>query len=86
MLMGSLVNLTAGQETYKPGDTATLNLQVDGMDGAAVQSALGLAIVDESVFALAEQDPGFARLYFMLEAEILTPRYDIHGLSVPDLM
>ena len=81
-----MVNLTAGQDTYKPGDTATLNLQVDGMDGSAVQSAVGLAIVDESVFALAEQDPGFARLYFMLEAEILTPRYDIHGLSVPDLM
>ena len=83
---GLLVNLTAGQDTYKPGDSATLNLQVAGIDGAGVQSALGLAIVDESVFALAEQDPGFARLYFMLEAEILTPRYDIHGLSVPDLM
>ena len=51
-----------------------------------VQAALGLAIVDESVFALAEQDPGFAKLYFLLESEILTPRYDLHGFSVPDLV
>jgi hypothetical protein len=42
--------------------------------------------VDESLFALAEQDPGFAKLYFMLEAELLQPRYDVHGFSVPDLL
>jgi hypothetical protein len=40
-----------------------------------VQTALGLAIVDESVFALQRQDPGFAKLYFMLEAELLEPFY-----------
>ncbi|NQT48496.1 MAG: hypothetical protein HQ578_05920, partial [Chloroflexi bacterium] len=59
---------------------------VDGDDGAGIQSALGVAIVDESVFALAEQDPGFAKLYFMLEAELLQPKYDIHGFSIPDLL
>ena len=37
---GLLVNLTAGQDSYEPGDSATLNLQVDGIDGAGVQSAL----------------------------------------------
>ena len=80
-----MVQLKAGQDSYLPGDTADLNLTVNGVDGSGVQSAVGLAIVDESVFALAQQDPGFARLYFMLEAEILTPRYDLHGFSVPDL-
>jgi len=80
------VSVTPGQEIYKPGDTATLNVQVLGENGAGVQSALGLAIVDEAVFALAENDPGFAKLYFLLEQEILQPRFDVHGYSVPDLM
>lgn len=70
----------------RPGDPASISVQVDGQDGSGVQAALGIAIVDESVFALAEQDPGFARLYFMLEAQLLTPRYDLHGFSVPELV
>ncbi len=80
------VSLSAGQEIYRPGDTAQLSLQVNGQGGEGVQSAVGLAIVDESVFALAETDPGFVKLYFLLEQEILTPRYDLHGYSIPDLI
>ena len=80
------LDISAGQDTYRPGDTAALNIAVSGQDGQGTLAALGLAIVDESVFALAEQDPGFAKLYFMLESEILTPRYDLHGFSVPDLI
>ncbi len=78
--------LTLGQDTYRPGETANLGIQVNGQDGSGAQAAVGLAIVDELVFALAEQDPGFAKLYFLLEQELLTPRYDLHGFSVPDLV
>lgn len=74
-----------GKDTYRPGEDAQLDVQVSGVDGAGVAAALGIAVVDESVFALAEQDPGFARLYFLLESEILTPRYDLHGYTLPDL-
>jgi len=80
------VSVTPGRDTYLPGDTAVLDLQVSGTDGAGTQAVLGLAIVDEAVFALAEQDPGFARLYFMLEQEILEPRIDLHGLSIPQVV
>jgi len=80
------VSLTPSADVYLPGDPASLNVQVNGKDGAGVQAALGIAVVDESVFALAEQDPGFAKLYFMLEQELLQPRYDLHGFSVPDLV
>ncbi len=80
------VDITPDKEVYLPGDSAILNILVSGQDGAGVQSALGLAIVDESVFALAEQDPGFAKLYFMLEQELLVPKYDLHGFSVPELV
>ncbi|MGD8598068.1 MAG: MG2 domain-containing protein, partial [Anaerolineae bacterium] len=74
------------RDTYLPGEVATL--QIDVRDAADVDTpaALGLAIVDESVFALQEQDPGFAKLYFMLEKELLEPKFDLHGLSFPALM
>ncbi len=75
-----------GASDYRPGQDAGLDVQVAGQDGKGAQAALGLAIVDEAVFALAEQDPGFARLYFLLEKELLQPKYDLHGFSVPDLV
>ncbi len=83
---GLLVNIQPGQDTYLPGEEGVLNIQVNNTDGSGAQSAIGLAVVDEAVFALAEQDPGFARLYFLLESQILQPRYDIHGLSLPDVV
>jgi uncharacterized protein YfaS (alpha-2-macroglobulin family) len=79
------VALSAGQATYKPGDAGQLGVTVTGVDGKGAQAALGLSIVDESVFALAEQDPGFAKLYFMLEQQLLEPKYDLHGYTLPDL-
>ncbi len=80
------VDLRAGADTYRPGETAGLDFQVNDAQGSGIQSVLGLAIVDESVFALAEQDPGFAKLYFLLEQELLVPKYDLHGYSIPDLV
>ena len=74
------------KETYLPGERASLQIDVRDNDSAGIQAALGLAIVDESVFALQEQDPGFARLYFLLEQELLEPEFDLHGLSFPQLM
>ncbi|MGC9468567.1 MAG: MG2 domain-containing protein [Anaerolineae bacterium] len=80
------VTLRPGADTYKPGDAASLGVEVRGITGDGVQAALGLAVVDESVFALAEQDPGFAKLYFMLEQELLTPKYELHGFSIPRMI
>jgi uncharacterized protein YfaS (alpha-2-macroglobulin family) len=83
---GLVVDIQPGQDTYLPGEEGVLNILVRNLDGSGAQSAVGLAVVDEAVFALAEQDPGFARLYFLLESEILQPRYDIHGFSLPVLV
>ncbi|HFD40715.1 MAG TPA: hypothetical protein ENJ31_12810, partial [Anaerolineae bacterium] len=71
------------RDVYRPGETADLQIQVRGGDGAGTPAALGLAVVDESVFALQEQDPGFAKLYFLLEKELLEPKFDLHGWSFP---
>lgn len=78
------VAISADRDTYLPGDTAAIDLAVtDQTGGQGVQSALGVAIVDESVFALQRQDAGFAKLYFMLEAELLEPFYQVQGFQLP---
>jgi 5-hydroxyisourate hydrolase-like protein (transthyretin family) len=79
------VGITADKDSYLPGEAATLDFQTrDGQNPEeGVQTALGLAIVDESVFALQSQDPGFARLYFLLEQELMEPRYQIKEFELP---
>ena len=80
------LSIMPGQEVYLPGESAVVDLNVHDQDGTGVQSVVGLAVVDESVFALSEQDPGFAKLYFMLEEELLRPKYDLHGYNLTDLV
>jgi hypothetical protein len=50
-----------------------------------VQAALGLQVVDEVVFALAEKQPGFAKVFFYLEQEAMKPRYEIHSIAIRKL-
>jgi hypothetical protein len=81
------INVTADKDTYLPGAPSTIKFQTTGAkDSAPVQTALGVAIVDESVFALQSQDPGFAKLYFLLEKDLLEPRYQIKGFELPAAM
>lgn len=71
------IDLQTDAEVYRPGATATLDIAVS-RDGTPMAGALGISIVDESVFSVGTQDPGFARTYFLLERELLEPRYEIH--------
>jgi hypothetical protein len=74
------VEVQADAEVYRPGETATLNLALSH-EGQPLVGALGISIVDESVFSVGAQDPGFARTYFLLERELLEPRYEIHDFT-----
>ena len=67
------------KDTYRPAEKAVLKLAVQRSSGDPVQAALGLAGVDEAVFALQEMRPGLARIYFTLQEEVLKPRYEIHA-------
>jgi len=78
-------DIQADHEVYRPGDTAKLAFRTRTASGPA-QTALGVAIVDESVFAVMEQDPGFAKLYFLLQKELLEPKYQIKGFSLPEVL
>jgi len=80
------VKMTADKETYLPGGQSQVNIQVTDKDGKPTQAVLGISAVDESVFALSEMDPGFAKLYFLLEKELMQPKYEIHGFTLPDIL
>lgn len=75
------VGVTADSATYRPGQEARLRFTVMDAEHRPVTAALGLAAVDESVFALSELQPGLAKVYFMLEQDLMTARYEIHGLT-----
>lgn len=71
---------------YRPGSEARIGFRVTNSRGDGVQAALGLEIVDQAVFALAEKQPGFAKLFFYLEQELMKPRYEIHSVTLPDVV
>ena len=56
------IEATADAASYKPGDDARVRFRVTNSRGEGVQAALGLQVVDEAVFALAEKQPGFAKV------------------------
>ena len=69
---------------YKPGGEARIGFRVTNSRGEGVQAALGVEIIDQAVFALAEKQPGFAKVFFYLEQEVLKPRYEIHSVTLSD--
>jgi len=81
---GLHIDATADAPVYKPGADARIRFRVTGEHGEAVHAAIGLQIVDEAVFALAEKQPGFAKVFFYLEQELMKPRYEIHSISLED--
>ncbi len=76
-----VVEVRPDQKGYRPGDGAKLQFAVRDQKGKPTLAALGVTIVDESVFALQEMQPGLERVYFALEKELLKPRYEVHGFT-----
>lgn len=80
------IEATSDAASYRPGDEARVRFRVTNSRGEGVQAALGLQVVDEAVFALAEKQPGFAKVFFYLEQEAMKPRYEIHSFGMPDVV
>lgn len=74
------VQVGADAEVYRPGDTALLTVQTQVQD-QAVPAALGITIVDESLYKVEKMDPGFARTYFLLREEMLKLPYRVTGFA-----
>lgn len=69
---------------YRPGEVARLDFSVTDAQGRPAPAALGMAVVDESVFALSENRPGLLRQFLEAEGELLKPRYQIKFFSSPE--
>jgi Alpha-2-macroglobulin family/Carboxypeptidase regulatory-like domain/MG2 domain/Alpha-2-macroglobulin bait region domain/Macroglobulin domain MG3 len=80
------IETVADAPEYRPGSEARIRFRVTDGHGDAVHAALGLQVVDEAVFALAEKQPGFAKVFFYLEQELMKPRFEIHSLSMDDVV
>lgn len=80
------IRVTTDRPEYRPGGEALLRFAVTDPANQPVQAAIGLAVVDESVFALSELQPGLEKVYFTLERELMEPRYEIHGLKPTELI
>jgi hypothetical protein len=80
------IEATSDTPVFKPGEDARVSFHVTNSRGEGVSAALGVQVVDEAVFALAEKQPGFAQVFFYLEQEVMKPRYEIHSLGMPDIV
>jgi len=80
------IETVADAPVYKPGGVARIRFRVTNSRGEGVSAALGLQVVDEAVFALAEKQPGFAKVFFYLEQEVMKPRYEIHSIGMPGIV
>ena len=80
---GLHITAKASQPVYRPGETAKLDFTVTDSAGQPAPAALGIAAVDESVFALAENRPGLLQQFLDAEADLLKPRYQIKSFDSP---
>ena len=80
------IETAADAGVYRPGGDARIKFRVTNSHGEGVHAALGLQVVDEAVFALAEKQPGFAKVFFYLEQEVMKPRYEIHSIGMPEIV
>ena len=83
---GLRIAVELDKPTYRPGEKALLRFAVTRPDGTPAVAALGLSAVDEAVFALQEMRPGLERVFFMLQEELLKPRYEIHAAVPPEAL
>ncbi len=74
------------KETFLPREVAGIELQVRDNEGNGVPAVVGVQVVDEAIYALSDMKPGLEKVYFSLEEELMTPRYEVHGYSGSDLL
>ena len=71
------LDIQLDKDSYRPAETARVDVTVTDQAGRPVRTALGIQVVDEAVFALQEARPGLLKLFFALEEELLKPSYQI---------
>ena len=75
------VAINTDKPEYRPGDAAQVTVQTTRA-GEGVESAVGLSVVNEAVYAQHEYQPGFARAYFMLDKGLQRLRPQLAGFRI----
>ena len=75
------IGIEPSKEKFRPGQKASIDFKVTDSSGHPVAAALGVTIVDEAVFALQDMQPGFEKVFFLLEKELMKPRYEFHSFT-----
>ncbi len=60
------VQIAADQTEYRPGQEAEISVRT-AAEGEGVQTAVGLAVVNEAVYGQTQYQPGFTRAFFLLD-------------------
>lgn len=71
---GLSVQMSSDAEVHAPGAAAKLKFEVKDAAGKPKVAALGLSVVDESLWALTASTAAQARAFFLLERSLLAPR------------
>jgi uncharacterized protein YfaS (alpha-2-macroglobulin family) len=80
------IDTTMVKHSFRPGEEAAIDIHVTDAAGRGQSAILDVQVVDEAVFALAQRQPGFEKVFFQLEQELLKPRYEIHGISPEEIV
>lgn len=80
---GLAVTMTADENTHRPGATGKLRFEVKDQAGKPKVAALGISVVDESLWALTASKPAQARAFFLLDRALQAPQ---RQLSAGDLL
>ena len=82
---GLKVAASLSKPVYRPGEAARLDFAITDAAGRPAPAALGIAAVDESVFALSENRPGLLQQFLDAEGDLLKPRYQIKMFDSPGI-
>jgi hypothetical protein len=79
---GLKVEVGAAKDSFRPGEKAKLTFKVTDESGKPTAAGLGVSVVDESVFALANQDPAMLKAYLSLAETLRKPQFNLDPTQV----
>jgi len=82
---GLRITLTRERDTYRPGEEARVDVQIEDSAGSPQVASVGLTVVDEAVFALGGEPTTSIRRSFGLDPRILPPNLQVAGRGADDL-